>query len=151
MGFPLIGAMPVYNGAFSAHFSRSCAENCQGAPLFSMVWKMAFSPAGAADSSITRYLRISRMTAGWLMLIGHSCAQALQVMHAHNSSSLMKSRRSERLSENSLPFLAIPGPFSRILARMSMMIFRGDSCFPVILAGQTEVHRPHSVQDRESR
>src|SRR5690606_18646508 len=36
-------------------------------------------------------------------------------------------------------------PTSTIRSRVSIMIFRGDSNLPVMLAGQTEVHRPHSV------
>src|SRR5690554_1121560 len=33
-------------------------------------------------------------------------------------------------------------------SRVSIMIFRGDSFFPVILAGHSAVHLPHSVQEK---
>ena len=40
---------------------------------------------------------------------------------------------------------------SAMQAAISRMILRGESSLPVILAGHTAVHLPHSVQARESR
>jgi len=42
------------------------------------------------------------------------------------------------------------GPTSSVRWRMFMMIFRGLSAFPVMFAGQTDVHLPQSVQVRPS-
>src|SRR5690606_27846102 len=49
-------------------------------------------------------------------------------------------------SGSKVPFLLICLPTSAKRSRVSIMIFRGESSLPVILAGQTDVQRPHSVQ-----
>ena len=126
-----------------AHRSRSSAEYCQGAPLFSILLNRVLISPGADASSITRYLRISTISVGWLIFIGHSLAHALHVVQAQSSSSEIKSLKRDRLSLKSHPFLTIRGPFSFILALRSIITFLGDNFFPVIFAGHTDVHLPH--------
>ena len=77
------------------------------------------------------------------MSTGHSSIQAPQVVQAHNSSAEI------------LPFIkSFFSPNPNVLeyksARMSVIIFMGDSSFPLECAGQTVVHLAHSVQATES-
>src|SRR5690606_14059076 len=81
-----------------------------------------------------------------LMLTGHCSTQALQLVQAHISSRLIYVSNNAFPSSTKLPFLSIFFPTSATRSLVSIMIFRGESNFPVILAGQAEVQRPHSVQ-----
>ncbi len=54
-----------------------------------MLENIMFHSCGALDSSMIRCLRICRMMSSGLMLTGHSSTQALQVVQARSSSSVM--------------------------------------------------------------
>ena len=112
--------------------------------------KKGMPTAGGADNMLSfikdeliPHIDKTYNTSPYRILIGHSLAHALHVVHAQSSSSEIKSLNKELLSEKSLPFLTISGPFSFILALRSIITFLGESFFPVIFAGQTSVHRPH--------
>jgi hypothetical protein len=76
--------------AFSlAQFKRSEGENCHGAPLFSILANIDERLAGAFDSSITRYLLSSTIIFSGSMFMGQASVQALQLVHAHNSSAVI--------------------------------------------------------------
>ncbi|MNL57169.1 hypothetical protein D3C87_1807120 [compost metagenome] len=87
------------------------------------------------------------------MLIGQACVHALQLVQAQISSRVIYVSIKDLPSSNpvaalspALTALSIFLPTSSILSRVSIMIFRGDRSFPVMFAGHTEVHLPHSVQ-----
>ena len=73
----------------SFQFNLSAAGNCQGAPLFSTFVNIIFSSVGAADCSITKYLLISIIMDKGSNSIGQASVQALQLVHAHNSSAVI--------------------------------------------------------------
>ena len=43
------------------------------------------------------------------------------------------------------------GDIFALLVAVSIIIFLGDNFLPVVFAGHTEVHRPHSVHDKASK
>ena len=58
-----------------------------------MLVKIVFNSIGAADSSITRYLLNSTIIDKGSIFIGQAFTQALQEVHAHNSSLEMESSK----------------------------------------------------------
>ncbi len=82
------------------------------------------------------------------MLIGQASTHAWQDVQAQISSSEIKSLNNFFPSSlNSPEFASLFPPISSIRSLQSIMIFLGDNVFPVLLAGQTEVHLPHSVHE----
>ena len=73
----------------SAHNILSLGENFHGAPLFSILLIIPVSSAGAFDSSMNKLRRKSMMMLSGSISTGHSSTQALQLVHAHNSSSVI--------------------------------------------------------------
>src|SRR5690606_11155269 len=134
-----------YSFKSSAHLNLSSGENFQGEKLISILENIAFQAAGALDSSIATYLLICKIIESGSMLTGQASTQAAQDVQAFSSSLVIQS--SSKLFPSSKPF----SPLFRfclisvILSRVSIMIFLGDSFLPVMLAGHSAVHRPHSV------
>ncbi len=90
------------------------------------------------------------------IMTGHSCTQAMHVVQAQSSCSVMKLSRSCRpatadASPPDADAATIAGAFSMVRERISTMIFFGLRSFPVAFAGQTEVQRPHSVHVKPFR
>src|SRR5688572_3197816 len=139
-----------------AQLKRSSGENAHGAPLFSIFENITARSGETFDSSITRFLRISTMKGTWSISTGHSWIHAMQVVQAHSSSSEIKVSLTSGLSTAAgvCPFVACPlvfpaiksGPAILTRLRRSIKSLRGESFLPVLFAGHTSVHLPHSVQ-----
>src|ERR1035437_2524826 len=78
--------LSTINYELSFQFSLSALLYFQGAPLFSTLPNIVFRLAGACDSSITIYWRISIIISSGLMFTGQASVQALQVVQAQSSS-----------------------------------------------------------------
>src|SRR3972149_3879908 len=78
------------------------------------------------------------MNGTWRIETGHSCMHAMHVVHAHSSSypttSGSGAPRGFLFASRSIAF------------RRSRITRMGSSALPVVHAGQTDVHRPHTVQ-----
>ena len=84
------------------------------------------------------------------MLTGQISSHALQVVHDHSSSAVIRSNSelADTLISWSMP---IGGdtrgvPVAAITSPVFSTISRGSSGLPVAWAGHTDVHRPHIVQ-----
>src|SRR4030095_8766595 len=97
---------PSLCGGYCLHLSLSSGENFQGAKLFSTLLNIAFHSCGALLSSITNERRSSRMISSGEMETGHSSTQALHVVHARSSSTVIELKRFFSSFLNS-PFLSI--------------------------------------------
>src|SRR5688572_7139536 len=108
---------------------------------------MEFHEAGDPDSSMATYRLNSKIMSSGLIITGHASTQALQLVQALISSFVMKSPSKVLPSFNPGPPASKLFPTCSIRSRVSIMILRGESFFPVRLAGHSEVHRPHSVHE----
>ena len=83
------------------------------------------------------------------MLTGQISSQALQVVHAHSSSEVIRSNRLLALIviSASVPSGGVTwgSPVAAITSPVLSTISRGSSGLPVACAGHTLVHRPHIV------
>ena len=93
------------------------------------------------------------MMSNWSMDTGHSCTQARQLVHAQSSVfgdvvveqmplAGGRCRRAAVASQH-----GSPPTVSMRRCRVLITILRGLSGLPVMFAGQTDVHRPHSVHE----
>ena len=73
----------------STHLSLSSGLNFQGAKLFSILLNMAFHSCGALLSSIIKERRSSIIISSGEIETGHSSTQALQVVQARSSSTVI--------------------------------------------------------------
>ena len=93
-----------------------------------------------ADNTITNAFKDDLSTRGTGSNAGSADILEAFSIYAHQSST------SSELSRVLIEF-----PISVILSLVSIKIFLGESFLPVIFAGQTDVHLPHSVQLYELR
>jgi hypothetical protein len=97
---------------------------------------------------------MSRILSRISMLTGQFSSQALQVVQAHTSSAVTRSNRESAAMVIS-PSRPMGGETTGVpVAAMTSPVFRtisrGSSGLPVACAGQTEVQRPHMVQESVS-
>src|SRR6185295_4092984 len=93
---------------------------------------------------------MSRILSRISMLTGQISSHALQLVHAHSSSGVIRSKREldEIVISESVPSGGLTWPCAAVAAITSPVfntISRGSSGFPVACAGHTLVHRPHIV------
>ncbi len=89
------------------------------------------------------------------MSTGQISSQARHEVHAHSSSAVMRSKTESEVTviSRSTPTVGEIG-LAAVAAATSpsfSTISRGSSGLPVVLAGHTDVHRPHTVQASVSR
>ena len=141
----------------SAQSARVEWPNPHGVKFLSRFANVVFSSSGNRDSFKTRPRRRSTMVSTCSIMTGHSCTQAMHVVQAQSSCSVMKlssnwwPRRADASPPDAEAAEATAGAFSIVRARRSTMIFFGLRSFPVAFAGQTEVQRPHSVHVKPFR
>ena len=95
-----------------------------------MLAKILLSSTGAADSSITKYLLKSTIMDNGSIFIGQASVHALHDVQAHNSYLEIESSN-DLPSLNDSPSFLMPFPTSSTLSLTSIIIFLGESSFPV--------------------
>ena len=129
----------------SAQWVRENSLPRHGWPRCSMLNRASMAVAGILDSSNTRCRRISIIVGTCSTSTGHSSMHAPHDTQSQMASSATTPPINSLASGESTPFL-IPSPTSSRWSFISSTTCMGERILPLIFAGQTSVHRPHTAQ-----